>query len=128
MDIIDRIRKFFGRSDELITLPEGFDTRIFSAVFVNAKTPEQREKVIRSLSSLVQLWKDGDSAHFPQIMAEIEETYPHLEKMDDLEAYSAEWIAECAALMKATTDNYSNHIQQEEETNKLLQEFLGKDK
>ena len=48
--------------------------------------------------------------------------------MDDLEANSAEWIVELTALMKAATDNYANHIQQEEETNKLLQEFLDKDK
>jgi len=128
MSIIDRIRKFFGHSDELIPLPEGFDSQIFSQVMVRAKTPEQRTKVAQTAFYLARLWKDGESAHIPQVMVMVEATYPHLEQMANLEPLSSDWLTELATVMQLTADSADDLVRETEEINQLLQAALDKPK
>ena len=128
MSMIDRVRKFFRRSDELIPLPEGFDSKIFSQVTVHAETPEQQTKVLRTTFHLAQLWKDSDSAHIPQVMVMVEATYPHLERMADLEISSSDWLAELATVMQLTADSADDLVRQSKEIDQLLRETLDKAK
>ncbi len=128
MSIIDRIRKFFGRSDELIPLPEGFDSKIFSQVMVRAKTPEQQTKVAHTAFYLARLWKDGNSAHIPQVMAMVEATYPHLERMADLEPLSSDWLAELATAMQLTAESADDLVRETEEIDQLLRAALDNSK
>lgn len=126
MTIIDRIRRLFGRGDELIPLPEGFDSQIFSQVMVRAETREQQAKVMRTALQLAQLWKDGDQAHLPRAMVMVEATYPHLERMADLEVYGSDWLSELAAAMQATADSADDLVWQSKETAQLLRDALDK--
>ena len=128
MSIIDRIRRLFGRSNDLIALPEGFDSQIFSQVIVRAETPEQKTKVMHTAFQLAQLWKDGNQAHVPRVMVMIDATYPHLERMADLEAYGSDWLSELAAAMQVTADSADDLVRQSEEIDRLLRDSLDKEK
>jgi len=128
MDIIDRIRKLFGRNDELIPLPEGFDSKIFSQVMSRAKTPEQQAKVAHTAFYLAHLWKDGDSAHIPQVMVMVEAVYPHLERMADLDPSSTDWLTELSTVIKLTADSADDLVRETEEVNQVLRAALDKDK
>ena len=128
MSIIDRIRRLFGRSDDLIPLPEGFDSQIFGEVIVRAETPEQKTKVMHTAFQLAQLWKDSNQAHLPRVMVMIDATYRHLERMADLEAYGPAWLAELAAAIQVTADSADDLVRQSADIDRLLRNALEKAK
>lgn len=95
---------------------------------VRAETPEQRVKVMRTACRLAQLWEDGNQAHIPRLMVMIEATYPHLERMADLEVYSSDWLAELATAMQVTANSTDDFARQSEEFDQLLRDALDKAK
>jgi hypothetical protein len=115
MGTVDRIRKLFNRNDA-----DRFGVQVFSQIVACAKTPEQQDKVLCTVSHLARLWKEGDAVRIPQVMAMVEETYPHLERMADLEIHSAEWLAELAAATQITADSADGTVQQTEKFDQLL--------
>jgi len=122
--MFDSIRKLFKRSDDFIPLPKGFDSKIFRQVMVQAITPEQQTKVLRTTFHLTQLWKGGNSAHIPQVIVMVEATYPHLEHMADLEIFSSDWLAELATVLQLTADSADDLVSQSEQFKELLREAL----
>ena len=115
MGTVDRIRKLFNRNDA-----DRFGMKVFSQVVACAKTPEQQDKVLCTISHLARLWKEGDAVRIPQIMAMVEDTYPHLERMADLEIHSAEWLVELAAATQITADSADDTVQPTGELDQLL--------
>ncbi len=115
MGTVNRIRKLFNRNDA-----DRFGMKVFSQVVACAKTPEQQDKVLCTISHLVRLWKEGDAARIPQVMAMVEETYPYLERMADLEIHSTEWLAELAAATQITADSAEGTVQPTEKFDQLL--------
>jgi len=115
MGTVERIRKLFNRNDA-----DRFGMQVFSQIVASAKTPEQQDKVLCTVSHLARLWKEGDSVRIPQVMAMVEETYPHLERMADLEIHSAGWLVELAAATQITADSADGTVQQTEKFDQLL--------
>ena len=115
MSTVDSIRKLFNRNDA-----DRFGMKVFSQVVACAKTPEQQDKVLCTVSHLARLWKEGDAVRIPQVMAMVEETYPHLERMADLETHSAEWLSELAAATQITADSADGTVRQTEKFDQLL--------
>ena len=91
---------------------------------VQAITPEQQTKVLRTTFHLTQLWKGGNSAHIPQVIVMVEATYPHLEHMADLEIFSSDWLAELATVLQLTADSADDLVSQSEQFKELLREAL----
>jgi hypothetical protein len=115
MGTVDRIRRLFRHNQA-----DRFGVQTFSQIVACSKTPEQQDKVLRTVFHLTRLWKDGDAVHIPQVMAMVEGTYPHLERMADLEIHSAQWLAELAAATQITADSASGTVQQSEKIDQLL--------
>ncbi len=122
--MFDNIRKLLKRNDEFIPLPLGLDSKIFNQVMVQAITPEQQTKVLRTAFHLTQLWKYGNTAHIPQVIVMVEATYPHLERMADLEIFGSDWLAELATVMQLTSDSADGLVSQSEQFEQLLREAL----
>lgn len=121
MGIIESIRLLFShRKDDLIPLPAGYDSQIYSEVMMRIAAPEQQSKVMRAAFQLAQLWQYGDLAHIPRVMVMVEATYPHLERMADLEVYTTDWLSELTAAMQLTAEFTGNHDQLSEEIDRLL--------
>lgn len=57
-----------------------------------------------------------------------EATYPHLERMADLEIYSSGWLAELIAALQLTAKFTGNQVQLAEEIERLMRdvELLNK--
>jgi hypothetical protein len=122
--MFDNIRKLLKRNDEFIPLPVGLDSKIFNQVMVQAITPEQQTKVLRTAFHLTQLWKGGNTAHIPQVIVKVEATYPHLERMADLEIFGSDWLAELATVIQLTSDSADGLVSQLEQFEQILREAL----
>lgn len=66
--------------------------------------------------------------HIPRIMVMIEATYPHLERMADLEPHSVDWLAELSEALRVTTDSADDLAREKEEVAQVLQDALDKAK
>lgn len=122
--MFDNIRKLLKQSDKSIPLPAGFDPKIFSLVMERAISPEQQTKVLRTAYHLSQLWKGGDASHIPQVIVMVEATYPHLERMADLEIFGTDWLAELATVIQLTAGSADSLAGQSEQFKQLLWEAL----
>ena len=89
-----------------------------------AITPEQQTKVLRTAFHLTQLWKGGNTAHIPQVIVKVEATYPHLERMADLEIFGSDWLAELATVIQLTSDSADGLVSQLEQFEQILREAL----
>lgn len=119
--IIESIRLLFGRrSDDLIPLPEGYDSQIYSEIMSRISIPEQQTRLIRATFQLAQLWQSGDLSRIPRVIIMFESTYPHLERMADLEIYSSGWLAELIVALQLTAKFTGNQPQLAEEIERLM--------
>lgn len=119
--LIESIRLLFGRQrDDLIPLPPGYDTQIYNEVMSRISIPEQQTRIIRAAFQLEQLWQYGDLSHIPRVIIMFEETYPHLERMSDLEIYSSKWLTELIAALQLTAKITGNQVQLAEEIERLM--------
>ena len=82
--------------------------------------PEQQTRIIRTAYQLTQLWQYGDLSHIPHVMIMFEATYPHLERMADLEIYSSGWLTELIAAMQLTAKFTGNQSQLAAEIERLM--------
>lgn len=91
---------------------QNIDPLILSAILVRASDSAQKEKVIQTAAALSRRWVDEDNRGKLYAMVKgtlyamvmVDETYPHLAKMADLEYQSAEWISELAQAMTKMDD------------------------
>lgn len=121
--IIESIRLLFGRhKDNLIPLPPGYDAQIYTDVMTRVSGPEQQTRLIRATFQLAQLWQYGELSHIPRIMVMFEATYPHLERMADLEIYSSDWLIELIAALQLTAKFTGNQSQLAEEIDRLMRD------
>lgn len=116
------LRKLFKRNDDFIPLPPGYDPEVFNSVLARAISPEQQTRVLRTAYHLTQLWNGEKTAHIPRIIVMVEASYPHLERMSDLEIFSDEWLAELAIVIKYTTGSADGLVGQSEQFKQLLRE------
>lgn len=103
--MFDKVRKLFKRNNEVIPLPEGYDSEIFTQVMERAITPEQQTGVLRTAYHLTRLWNGGDTAQIPRVITMVEANYPHLERMAAHEIFSQEWLDELKTVLLTTADS-----------------------
>ena len=121
--IIESIRLLFGqRREELIPLPPGYDAEIYTEVMSRVTLPERQTRLIRASFQLAQLWQHGELSHIPRVMIMFEATYPHLERMADLEIYSSDWLTELIAALQLTAKLTGNQSQLTDEIGRLMQD------
>ena len=120
---MESIRLLFSRRrEELIPLPPGFDEQIYSEVMTRVSLPEQQTRIIRSAFLLANLWQYGELSRIPHVMIMFEATYPHLERMSDLEIYSSGWLAELIAALQLTARFTGKQSQLAEEIERLMRD------
>ena len=84
--------------------------------------PERQTRIIRTTFQLAELWQYGDLSHIPRVMIMFEATYPHLERMADLEIYSSTWLFELIAALQITAKVTGNQGQLAEEIDRLMRD------
>ena len=116
-----RIREFFGRRRSTETAVRlAAPSSVISQVMVRAADEGQRAKVMNTLSYLWELWGDEERVY---ILARVEGTYPHLEKMADMEPVSVQWIEELTLATSVANDSVEAILQEQEENSALLDEI-----
>lgn len=102
--MFDNIKKLFKRDNEVIPLPEGYDSEIFTQVMERAITPEQQSSVLRTTYHLSRLWNGVDTGQIPAAITMVDANYPHLERMAALEIFSQEWLSELKTVLQITAN------------------------
>lgn len=120
--MFDNLRKFFKRKEDFIPLSLDCDPEVFNVVMTRAITPEQQTGVLRTAYHLTRLWSGGETAHIPRFIVTVNATYPHLERMADLEIFGDEWLAELAVVIKLTSGSANGLVGQSEQLKQLLRE------
>lgn len=99
---------------------------ILSSVMARSPSNIDSKKVLKTLSSLVDNNKSGESNDLFIAMSKIKECYEFLEKMHDCEVYSAEWLNNYGKVINAINENAEEFNKQEKEGLEKLKEFLKK--
>ncbi len=91
------------------------DTTNTANILARARDPEQVEKVTIAIQQIEQVWTEKENRELAKAMLIFDETYPHLEKMADLEPLSAEWLAEWTKAMEVATKRADELMKEQEE-------------
>ena len=122
--MFENFRKLLRHNDESIPLPPGFDSSVFNHVISRAISSEQQTKVLRTTYHLSQLWQGSKTSEITEIIVMVDATYPHLERMADLEIFGDNWLAELATVVKITMGSADNLVGQSEQFKQLLKDAM----
>ena len=99
------------------------DTQNTANILTRARDSVQVEKVTTAIQQLEQIWTKEEQRNLVKIMLMIDGTYPHLEKMADLNPLSAGWLAQLVKAMEITNEGAEQVLKVQEELSRLMDEF-----
>lgn len=91
-------RRTAGPSSDAFVLRT--DSQNTARILSNATNPDQARKVTIAVQQIEQIWNNDEQRSIIRAMLMINDTYPFLEKMAELEPLSAEWISQWTNAMK----------------------------
>ena len=93
-------------------------------IMVRASDINQAQKVTRTATQLVNMWKEEKSRDILRVMLMVDETYPYLANMADIEPVSTQWVAELGKAMKqVTASRVADLNKQQDDLLEILNKF-----
>ncbi len=125
MKVRDWFERVFSRDEEPaeegVQVPLPASPAVVSNVIVRARDEVQRKKVMQTIAQLSERW--GRDNEMVWLLARVDATYEHLEKMAGLDRRSTDWVHELAKAMQVATENVDDVAREAEELSKLLDEL-----
>ena len=122
-------RKLRGKEQsELSPVPKDMyvlktDTRNTANILARARDSVQVEKVTTAIQQIEQIWEKEEQRNLVKIMLMIDGTYPHLEKMADLDPLSAGWLAQWTKAMEIANEGAEQLLKEQEEVSRLMDDI-----
>ena len=108
-------------SDQMYVL--NTDTQNTANVLARARDHIQVEKITTAARQLEQIWLGDEQRKLVKVMLTIDTTYPHLERMSDLDFMSADWLAELTRAMEITHGEMEKLDRDQKELSRVLDEI-----
>ena len=100
------------------------DTRNTANILARARDSVQVKKVTTAVHQIEQIWTKEEERNLIKIMLMIDATYPHFEKMADLDVLSEDWLSELIKAMEIATEGADQLLKEQEEVSRKVSRML----